>query len=318
MSTQQPQRSCRSATASPVRQHHHNSLLTLGTARAALQALGFEHSDKVRESGTGRFPIRGKSSNNTGAAYCWTSDGQALHWYEFSTGDKGTIFADKLANYDRVAAAKRYRQAEEKQRQAEFEKQAAQDIAAKESQERWQAAATAGTHTYINRKGLASLHNAKLDSNADALLIPIYAPGKRLVNLQQIFADGMKLFMKGARVKGAYSVIGSLDGAQRVLVCEGWATGATLFELHGLPVVVAFNAGNLMPVCQALRSHFANIAVVIAGDDDRHNAVNVGRKKAVEAADAIGAELLFPKLCECCFCSDHNDRALCKRRCGRG
>ena len=146
----------------------------------------------------------------------------------------------------------------------------------------------------------------------------MWVSGVGLVNLQRIAPDGTKRFMAGARVKGAYSVIGSLNDAERVIICEGWATGASLFELHGLPVVVAFNAGNLMPVCQALRSRFENLAVVVAGDDDRQNRVNTGRQKAIEAAEAIGATLLFPGLCQCCKCTDWNDHAACSRRCGRG
>ena len=38
-----------------------------------------------------------------------------------------------------------------------------------------------------------------------------------------------------------------------MLIAEGYATAATLHELTGMPAIVAFNAGNLMPVAQTWR-----------------------------------------------------------------
>ena len=49
--------------------------------------------------------------------------------------------------------------------------------------------------------------------------------------------------------KGAF-LIGNPD---RVLLAEGYATAASLHEATGLPVAVAFDAGNLMPVAQTAK-----------------------------------------------------------------
>ena len=51
----------------------------------------------------------------------------------------------------------------------------------------------------------------------------------------------------------------------------------------GQPVVVAFDAGNLKSVCQALNGAYPDKRILIAGDDDHHRELkgeaNPGRQK---------------------------------------
>ena len=42
--------------------------------------------------------------------------------------------------------------------------------------------------------------------------------------------------------------IGDMRQPGPVLIAEGYATAATLHEMTGMPAIVAFNAGNLLPV----------------------------------------------------------------------
>lgn len=314
MREQTPQRPDKAATTGHNQRPYCTAILNPDEARERLKALGFEHADSLPLSGGGRIPARGKGPNNTSAAVQWTDDRQALHWHDFTTDDHGTIFADRPPAYNRADAVRLFNEAEQKRRKAEADRLALQQRTARQAQDMYRAGEVTGTHRYITIKQLSGLHKARIDAGTGALLIPMWVSGVGLVNLQRIYPDGTKRFLKGGRVTGAYSVIGSLNNANRVLVCEGWATGATLAQLHGLPVVVAFNAGNLMPVCQAQRSRFENLAVVVAGDDDRQNNVNTGRQKAIEAAEAVGGTLLFPELCRCCTCSDHNDSTVCAWR----
>lgn len=296
--------------------NYHTALLTHSDACQQLQERGY-NIDNLPQSGNGRIPGKGKGPDNIDTAVSWTADGQALHWRDFSNDDGGTLFASNVLNISKLAFAKLSTQTEEKRRKAEANRLVLQNKAARQAQDRYRAGTTGGTHRYLTIKQLCDLYNARIEKSTGALLIPMWVSRVGLVNLQCIWGDGRKRFLKGGRVKGAYSVIGSLRGAKNVLVCEGWATGASLFELFGLPVVVAFNAGNLMPVCQVLRSRFENLAVVVAGDDDRLKPVNTGRQKAIQAAEAIDAVLLFPEFCQCCTCTDWNDRAACNWRCGR-
>ena len=54
-----------------------------------------------------------------------------------------------------------------------------------------------------------------------------------------------------------------------LIICEGVATGLSLYECTGYPVAVAFDAGNLEPVAKVMRARMPNLRIVIAADDDR-------------------------------------------------
>ncbi|WP_188052143.1 toprim domain-containing protein [Azospirillum sp. Sh1] len=79
-------------------------------------------------------------------------------------------------------------------------------------------------------------------------------------------------------------------------MAEGYATAATLHRETGL--AVAFNAGNLGPVAEALRQPYPEKPLVIAGDNDhakeRQGKPNVGREKAEEEAARVGGTVLLP------------------------
>lgn len=108
------------------------------------------------------------------------------------------------------------------------------------------------------------------------MIIPMYRGG-RMVGMQTILPekneDGVnKIFLTGSDIVGAYFLIGHLstDPQQTVYVVEGYATGCSVHHATELPVVVAFNAGNLEPVISGIRAKMPDAKIVIAGDDDRH------------------------------------------------
>jgi putative DNA primase/helicase len=114
-----------------------------------------------------------------------------------------------------------------------------------------------------------------------------------LHSLQHIAPDGAKQFLKGGRKKGCFFVIGELNSSMCGLA-EGFATAASFHEAIGYAVVVAFDAGNLLSVMQALRAKYPFAAITIAADDDISVEGNPGLTKAKEAAAAIGASLAVP------------------------
>jgi phage/plasmid primase-like uncharacterized protein len=71
---------------------------------------------------------------------------------------------------------------------------------------------------------------------------------------------------------------------------EGYATAATLYELTGLPVIVAFNSGTLPAVAECYQDKYPDKTLVIAGDNDPTKPIekNVGRLKAQKAAQMVG------------------------------
>jgi putative DNA primase/helicase len=109
------------------------------------------------------------------------------------------------------------------------------------------------------------------------LIIPARDVDGKLWTVQAIpeKAAGQKLFASGARKKGTFHIIGAdsvaaLRACSAVLFVEGYATGASLFESTGLPVVVAFDASNLVEVAKQLRRllHKAQ-PKIICGDNDQ-------------------------------------------------
>ena len=189
--------------------------------------------------------------------------------------------AERLAFTRRMETLRRQHDAEQKQRQAE---------AATESALRWAAAGPADEqHQYLATKCVKAYG---LKSEGAALLIPLRDTTGVLHSLQTIAPNGSKRFASGGRIKGCYHAIGRVSG--KVLICEGYATGATIHEHTGHAVAVAFNSGNLLPVALALRGKFPCIDVVLCADDDHATAGNPGLTAATEAARAVGGLLAVP------------------------
>jgi putative DNA primase/helicase len=79
-----------------------------------------------------------------------------------------------------------------------------------------------------------------------------------------------------------------------LIVCEGFATGASIHECTDHAVAVAFNAGNLEAVAVALRSKYPALKIIIAADDDHQTPGNPGMTKATAAVQATGSALAVP------------------------
>lgn len=76
-----------------------------------------------------------------------------------------------------------------------------------------------------------------------------------------------ELWPAGMVKKGHFHLIGGTP-QWVLLVAEGYATAATLHMATGYPVVVAFDAGNLLPVAAAMAKRYRSAKVLICGDDD--------------------------------------------------
>ena len=168
------------------------------------------------------------------------------------------------------------------QAEAEALAQQQRDAARQKAANLWgRGHAVSSEHTYLQAKGIQPKGAAQL---RDMLLIPL-RDGGELVNLQIIGADGAKRFLTGGQVKRASLVLGQIKGAATVLLCEGWATGCSLHQATGLPVVVAFNAHNLVTIAGRLASTLpVDVQVLVCGDTDESLA---GQKAASRAAELL-------------------------------
>ncbi len=146
-------------------------------------------------------------------------------------------------------------------------------------------------HPYLVRK---RVHNHGLRVSGGALVVPIRNSAGVLHSLQFIDGDGQKRFLSGGRKKGCYFAIGAPTG--RLCIAEGYATAASVHEVTGYAVAVAFDAGNLAPVALALRAKYPSLILTICADNDADAPHNTGLTKAREAALAVGALLAVPPI----------------------
>lgn len=144
-------------------------------------------------------------------------------------------------------------------------------------------------HPYLFKKSVKA-YGIRLAADG-RLVIPL-SDGKKITTLQYIDTSGAKQFLAGGRKRGSYHLIGE----PQVVVCiaEGYATGATIHELTGYPVVVAFDAGNLESVAQSIRTQYPDAQIIVCADDDWKTHTNPGKSAAFKAAQLVGGTILCP------------------------
>ncbi|MBI0539082.1 toprim domain-containing protein [Roseomonas sp. KE2513] len=289
---------------------------TVALHQAGLRVAGLVEMDGKMH----RVPVEGDRKGQKSGTYVGHLDGwPAGYIRNHKTGTEIRWKAERPVA--QIAPAERAFAAEAAARSAERarERHDTQERAARMAHRLWAAAAPATSHPYLAAKGVRA-HGLRQDWRG-RLLVPVQGTDGRLWGVQRVDVDGSKLFLKGARTEGGHALIG---GRPRpgvpLLVAEGYATGATLHEATGLPVAVAFNAGNLEAVAKAYRAADPSRPIVIAGDNDHHlpkRAVplpNVGKEKAEAAAVAVGGIAAVPSFPVDDRGSDWNDLA---RRQGR-
>lgn len=136
-----------------------------------------------------------------------------------------------------------------------------------------------------------------------AVMVPRYRAGE-LVGVQLIDPNVKRHI---GPTKGSYHAIGKPQGA--LYICEGYATGAAIHEASGQAVAVAFDAGNLLPVGQALKAKYPDLRLIIAADNDHQAESNTGLEKGRKAAQALGVEWCYPAFPQGAHGSDFNDLA---------
>jgi len=268
--------------------------------RAAIVAAGLTPPEDIHADGKlHRFPSNGQRGDDSGwyllhldgvpagAFGCWR-EGLRQQWCS-KTPDTMTQ-AEREAHRQKLEAMRQQRQSDTAERNQQ---------AAAEAAQRWQAATPATSHPYLSAKGVQA-HGVR--QQGEALLIPMRDPAGILRSLQIIDLEGCKRFLPGGRVKGCSHIIGTPE--RDLIVCEGYATGASLNEATGCAVAVAFTAGNLLEVAKALRQQYPALRLIVAADDDWRTEGNPGMSKARQAAQAVAGLLAVPR-----FPADRPDKA---------
>ncbi|MCP5233643.1 MAG: toprim domain-containing protein [Zoogloeaceae bacterium] len=243
-----------------------------------------------------RYRVRGdKPGSRNGWAVYHAQPLPAGAFGSWRTGESHTwrdaVAMSRLTPVQRQQAAVSQRDRERLRAEAEVSVRA---LARNRAARLWAPARPAtDMHPYLQAKRVPAYGIRQL---RDMLVIPARDAAGELHTLQFISADGAKRFLSGGRISGCYyAIAGSGDG---LLICEGYATGATIRLATGAAVAVAFNAGNLVPVAQALRAKFPRLRLVIAADNDRATPGNPGLREAIRAARAVGGRVAVPSFPE--------------------
>lgn len=298
-------------------------------ASAGVPYSGTIHADGQRH----RVYVEGDKKGSQNGWYILHSDGvPAGAFGSWRTGVTQTWRAQSKPAPDwrhgapAIDRRRRRREAEERQEEAR------QASAASKASSTWSAAGEADPgHPYLQRKGIGphgvrqgtwikermpGPHGECLDIEVrNTLFVPVL-DGREVVNLQAIFSQEANLggvwrdkdFIFGGKKKGCAFPIGikpkEIDGSKVVLVCEGFATAASLHESTGHAVLAAFDAGNLVHVARKVRLKSPTALIVLAADNDCWTkstegiARNVGVEKAKQAADAVGGVIAIPQFAD--------------------
>ncbi len=132
----------------------------------------------------------------------------------------------------------------------------------------------------------------------DTLLIPLYDVTGAITTLEAINPDDDKDFLIGGKKRGCFHPLGKLRGAPVVLIGEGLASTAVGTDATDYPAAAAMDAGNLLPVAQAIRNKIATDALIVflADNDVRDDGRNPGIEAAQAAAQAVGGIVAVPEM----------------------
>ena len=264
----------------------------IGDFSSAMQSAGIDTKANIPADGTlHRFHVEG---DRPGSKNGWA----VLFGDDIPAGLFGSWKQDSGKSYKWISNQPHDLTPEEKARQAEKITQARKLRDAEEEKVRnkcrqwcsntWGKAKDAvSNHPYLKAKEVPSYGLKQL---GDSLLIPLRDIDGKFQGMQFISPDGSKKFKTGTGKKGNYFAIGKPKD-RILLLCEGYATGASIQKCTGHAVAVCFDAGNLRPVAEILKKKYPDHILKICGDNDGSG---VGQMAAQEAALAVGGVVAIP------------------------
>ncbi len=194
----------------------------------------------------------------------------------------------------------RKRLADDRKR-AESERKVEVERAAQVAAKAWSSCLPVGESNYLTHKGVGA-HGLRF-SPSGACVIPMLDTAGKVHGLQIVRSNAeakaknrlaKEFWPAGLAKKGHFHLIGMPTNV--LLVCEGYATGASLYEATGIPVAIAFDANNLAPVAGALRKRYKRVKILVCGDDDNFGTCMSCKEKVILSIE--------PQTCSACG-SDH-------------
>lgn len=274
--------------------------------KLAAMGLDLQGQLPVMDGTIKRVPLLSKNGRGRDGAYCLYADGRPAGWAQnYQTGEYNKLVATGYCLTPEEKERQKMEQARKLAEREEAQKKQ-HDYMAGVAQKSWEKFEPAAPdNPYLQQKGIDLLPGVKEHNNNGfrTLCVPLYNTANELRGVQYITPDNRKSFMPGMEKKGNFHLIGNEDkkdlSKTEIILCEGYATGASLHMATQKPVAVAFDAGNLEIVAEKLREKYPQAQIVICADNDhavkRDGRVNnVGVERARLAALAVGGKVVVP------------------------
>lgn len=202
--------------------------------------------------------------------------------------------SERLSDDQRKAIAAQQQAARKK---AEAERIRQHDRAGARAKAAWVKLAETGSSSYLTAKQVGA-YGVRFGERGE-VVIAMRNGSDAIRGLQVILPPGheriskigrnKEFFPAGLGMSGTWHLIGD-HPRDLLLVTEGYATGASLYEATGHPVAVVWSANNLLAGCKALRKRYPRCRMLICADDD-----------AVQSCAACGKFTLVDTA-DCCHC----------------
>ena len=280
---------------------------------AFLEDLGFrlpKNRRTISTNNTGR--VHDFNGNDAGMFTHYSADrsvtgADMIRVHIFATSEKHIFHfgeAKKLS-----PAEKAQREKDEKARQARKTKRL-KEMSALALEEYNSLGVPANFHFYLQKKNVPVLHgvkyalkeltltdslgNTRFEVKKGDLLIPSMTLDKQFASYQKISGYGDKFFRPDAPKQGSVYPIGRFNkDTKRVYLCEGYATGCSLYAITKETVLVCFDLGNIKTIAQLLSEQYPHIEVIIASDYDATSKSQAGLIGALNIADQFGHKFVF-------------------------
>lgn len=260
--------------------------------------------DPIMDGKMHRVPVEGDKhpERKNGGAYIGYTDGRPAGFIQnfvADTKDKWVAQGEWQSLTQEQVEAQRAKMAQNKADRENERKEKYEIVSVKVRTDFKEAREATNDHPYLVEKGVEA-HGLKLDARGN-LFMPLQDVDGKIWSAQHIGINGYKGLEPDGKKEGNFFVIGEAPATSEVLIiCEGYATGASIHEATGNGVIVAVDAGNLEKVAVALKEKFPEKEILIAADNDlkreHEGKDNVGRIKANAAAIAVKGAILSPIL----------------------
>ncbi|MBR1486920.1 MAG: AAA family ATPase, partial [Synergistaceae bacterium] len=246
-----------------------------------------------------RYTVEGDKATTKNGAYCIHTDGYPAGYLQSWKTGVQTNWKFDISNFSeeqkKYFSSKEFqlqvKNAEKERIKREEEQRIRQINASKIAKSTFEKLEPAPhEYPYLQKKKIAP-YNFRFDKIKNALAVPLHNINGEFQSLQWIFPNGDKKFFQDAPIKGAFWSIAldTLKGNNKdiILLGEGVATMAKVYELSGYPCVAAMNCGNLYDIAVALKNKFLQANIIIMADDDKERELESGKNPGRDAAQEV-------------------------------